>query len=440
MLRDRLFSYISSAACILAVLLHPLQGQNLQEDIRGIFSQVLELRLAGSPGEHGQHFFPGNVSTSLTTINAFSNLIVSNISAFPLSSTVAGLTFDFSSGAPVATSTSLGPIFAERGQTLGRGRFNVGMNLSFLDLSRLRGVKTEDLRFTFAHQNVPPDVNFLGDSPNEFDNLDLFLNLDLSATVFALYFTAGVTNRLDVGLAVPFINVNLKARPLARINSFTFLTLGQANHFFGGDSASPVLTSEPEPVDANASGIGDLAFRAKYQMLKGEQIDLAALAEVRVPTGEKENFLGAGEALYKFSFVASTTVGDFSPHLNVSYLFRDNSTERDKVEIIFGYDQKVGRALTVASEFVARLESGSQPEDARFPTSVTARRPDGSFQQTISLTNIPALSRDNVVDVAFGLRFSPTPKIMLIGNVFAPVNSAGLRSDFIPTFGFEATL
>ena len=50
---------------------------------------------------------------------AFTIPIGSSLSNFPLSSTVSGLTFDFSTGAPVATTASLGPIFAERAQTIG---------------------------------------------------------------------------------------------------------------------------------------------------------------------------------------------------------------------------------------------------------------------------------------------------------------------------------
>ncbi|MCH7680665.1 hypothetical protein IID10_15085, partial [candidate division KSB1 bacterium] len=130
----------------LIVALAPSQtvvGQSLRDKIGNIFSDVLEIELAG-PGEHGTHFKAANVASSEATINSFANFIAANIASFPLGSTEAGLTFDFSTGQPVSTTTSMGPIFSERAQTLGKGRFSLGLNLSFLNFSKLRGLKTED--------------------------------------------------------------------------------------------------------------------------------------------------------------------------------------------------------------------------------------------------------------------------------------------------------
>jgi hypothetical protein len=101
-------------------MLNIAHGQTLKEQINNMFGEVLNLEL--SPGEHGEHFLPVNVATSQAIINSLNSFIGASISSFPLSSSTAGVTFDFSTGRPVPTSTSFGPIFSERGQTVGRGR------------------------------------------------------------------------------------------------------------------------------------------------------------------------------------------------------------------------------------------------------------------------------------------------------------------------------
>ena len=52
------------------------------------------------------------------------------------------------------TSISAGPIYAERAQTLGRGRLFAGLARSGLSYKTLRGIPLDAVQFTFAHQNV----------------------------------------------------------------------------------------------------------------------------------------------------------------------------------------------------------------------------------------------------------------------------------------------
>lgn len=197
---------------MILVLVPPqaLFGQSLRDKLSNVFGSVLDIQLAG-PGEHGNHFRPASVALTNGTINSFGSFIATNVSSFPLSSTEAGLTFDFSTGQPVSTTTSMGPIFAERAQTLGKNRFNLGFNFTFFNLSKLRGVNTDAIRFTFTHQDV--GAPGLGDSDNEFDTVDLFMHLDLNASILAFSTTIGITNNFDISLAVPFVNVSIKTDP-----------------------------------------------------------------------------------------------------------------------------------------------------------------------------------------------------------------------------------
>lgn len=419
--------------------LQTLFGQSLRDKISNLFGKVLEIQLAGSPGKHGKHFEPANVTSSNAMVSSFSNFIAANVSSFPLSSTVAGLTFDFSTGEPVSTTTSLGPIFAERAQTLGKGQLNLGFNFSFLNLAKLRGLNTKDLRFTFTHQDV--GESGLGDSDNEFDTIDFFTNLDLDASILAFFVTVGVTNRLDIGIAVPFVNVSIKADPRAIINSFTLTANDSANHLFGGTPKDPELTQQSESINDDATGTGDIAIRAKYNFLKGKKVDLSALLEYQPPTGDEEDFLGAGKSTFRAGIISSGILGNFAPHLNLAYERRRSDLDRDEIEVVLGYDLKVAEGVTLATEFLRELEIGSEIEGLQFPEPVIIQRPIGStvFRREVSLTNIPQFSHDHILNVAFGLKFNPKKELIIIGNVFVPVNDGGLRSSVIPTFGFEFT-
>jgi len=416
-------------------LAHSVIAQSLKEQINGVFDEVLNLEL--SPGEHGEHFLPVNVTASQAVINSLNNFIGNSVASFPLSSSTAGVTFDFSSGKPVPTSTSFGPIYSERAQTLGSGRINLGLNFTYIKFTKVRGLPTKDMRLTFTHQDVGDPG--LGDSPNEFDTMDLFMNMDIRASVFAFYLTYGITDRFDIGVAVPFTNVQLKADPIAYMNSYTWVSNDSANHYFDGTQTEPVLTKAPTPIDDDATGIGDIAVRAKYNFVREKLIDFSALAEYRMATGDADNFLGTGYSSLRFSLIGSKILGDFAPHLNLGYIKRFTDHDRDEFEFIIGYDQKIAESFTLVIDLLGRFDLGDQPESQKFPTAATLNYTIGSsdYSDTISLTNIPEYSHDNLIDAAFGFKFNPKESLLIMGNVFVPLNSGGLRPDFIPTLGIE---
>lgn len=410
---------------------------SLRYKIDQIFDEVLLLQLGGSPGEHGSHFSRANVTSSDRTIKALTNFIGTNISSFPLSSTGATAVFDLSTGVPIRQVTSLGPIFSENGTTLGKGRVILGYNFTFMKLNQIRGLDTRDLRFTFTHQDVGEPG--LGDSDNEFDTIDLFMDLQLNASILALYLTAGVTDRLDVGAALPLVNVNVRANPAARINSFTLVRNDSANHFYGGTRTAPILTTTPTPLDDDATGIGDIALRAKYNFYRGDAADFAAMVEARLPTGDEENFLGSGDTTVKIVLIASRAWELFSPHLNLAYDIRTGDLQNDRIEVFTGFDQKLNDRFTVVGDFLGRFEVGDPIEELQFDQTATMRRPlsDTEFVQTVNLTNMPQSDHDDLMDLSFGVKYSPTPVLVLIGNILLPLNDGGLRADVIPTVGFE---
>ncbi|MBD3403781.1 hypothetical protein GF420_12855 [candidate division GN15 bacterium] len=425
------------------LLLMPLSGatQTLQESLNGVFVEVLDINLAG-PGAHGSHYRPSNVSTSQAVISSLGSLISTSASQFPLSSTSVGLTFDLSSGVPVATRTSAGPIFGERAQTLGKGRLNAGMNYSSLDLAKIRGLNVDEVEFVFLHQNIgSPDV--YGDNANEHDYIRLNMNLDLDATVIAFYGTYGLSDRFDVGIAIPYVSVSMQAEPFARMNSYTYISSGSANHYFDGSSTDPVLTLEPTAVDNTARGLGDITLRAKWHAYQGETHDVGLLGQATLATGDEENFLGQGSSSYLFGAIASTSWGDFSPYVNLGYDIRSSELVRNRIALAIGYDQRLSDRFTLALEWNGQFETGDQLPELTFPSDVEIAGPVGSTSRTsqsVELTNIPAFESDNLTNASFGVKYTPSPKFLAYANIILPTNDGGLRSNAITTFGLEFNL
>lgn len=413
-----------------------------------LFNTFLSERLGLSPGEHANHFAPASEIAVETLTPAFNGLIASNIASFPLSATAAGVTFDFSTGQPVAVIESQGPIFAETAHTLGKGRINVGVTATRLNLSRLRGVPLDQLRFTFPHEDLAEPG--LGDSPTEIDVISVFMGLDVSSSIFAISGTYGLTDNLDVGVAVPFVSVDIEGTARAVVDSRTITRFGQAFHFFGGDAFNPVLETEEE-YGGSASGIGDVAVRAKYRFPIEAGYGLAALADVRLPTGSEEDFLGSGSLGFRLALLGSLEVGSFSPHLNVGFDRRgtasdstgDDEFDRNSLVVIGGFDQQIASGVTFAIDLLGNFSLSDDPLDdfpdrvfivdsSEFPTN-------GSATREVPLTNIPTDGSDSTLDLSVGTRIAFSEKLQVLGNILVPLNDGGLRSSVVPTVGASLT-
>jgi hypothetical protein len=398
------------------------------------------LFLAGSAGveataAHGDHFIPSETESNGALLGVFTSAIASNIASFPLSSTVSSATFRFVGGIPTPTSNSFGPIYSERAQTLGRGRFDVGFSYASIGFDKLRGTPMDDLSLNFVHQNTDfpncgtifgGDCSLAGFPLWEHDVIQLGLDLSIEAQIYAFNATVGVLDWLDIGVAVPVVSISIDGTSRARIIPSL---VDQPAHFFGGTQADPVLEATASS-SGSATGIGDVAARTKIRFLDGEYTDLAALAEVRIPTGREEDFLGAGEPSFKGLLIGSATLGDFSPHVNVGFSVRNADNQSNSLQLAAGFDQR----LSEWSTFVIDLLGDFKTEDSlEFPEPLTF---DPPVVRTVDRSNIPNL-RDDTIDAAVGFKFRTPGGLILWSNALIALNEGGLRSDVVATFGFQ---
>src|SRR5436305_12791287 len=141
------------------------RAHNLRDRIGDLFifgpgQQPLFLAGSGDPNHpaslqaHGLHFIPSSNAENGALIAFITDALGTSIGSIPIGSTSGGETFRFENGAPVRTSTSAGPIFAERAQTLGRGRVLAGISRTGFRFATIRGVDMHNIDLVFTHENV----------------------------------------------------------------------------------------------------------------------------------------------------------------------------------------------------------------------------------------------------------------------------------------------
>ncbi len=385
---------------------------------------------------HADHFVPSAVEGNGTLIAFLTSAIGTSVSNLPISSTSSGQTFRFEGGVPIATSTSAGPIFAERAQTLGKGRLLIGANFNAFRFAKVRGVDLENIDLTFTHVNADfpgCDTVFAGDCSlvgipgleNDYMTLDLDLNLDVTATVFNLNY--GLLDNVDIGIAIPVISTSLRGTSVAQVRPFGGPT---AAHFFAGTTDNPELNAS-QTVEGSSTGLGDVAARLKVRLAQNDHSAFALLADARFNTGSASDFLGAGHFSIRGVGIASAQFGNFSPHANVGYAYRDSEVLTDALLATVGFDHKLADWATLAVDLISELQVGDSklavPGDHHF---------DVPFRRSVTPTNIPNI-RDDIVNGSLGMKFVAAPGLIIVTNGLIPLNKGGLRPNVGFTLGLE---
>jgi hypothetical protein len=384
---------------------------------------------------HGDHFVPSAVAQNGSVLAFLSRSLSDRVSNVPLGAT-GGQTFSFEGGVPVATSTSAGPIFAERATTMGKGRGLAGINRSSFSFSSLRGQPLSNLRLTFTHENVNfpncsasegADCTLLGVPSFENDVMNLDLDMEFNVNVTSLFVTYGLTDRIDLGVVLPFLDTRFQGTSRVEIVPFGGPTVA---HFFDGTADNPVLHAT-RTTSGSAFGIGDVAARLKYSVRQTPTTGVALFFDARFPTGDTEDLLGTGHFVGRGAAIVSTTIGSFSPHINAGYEYHADRSQNDFVVATVGFDQLLGRKVTMAADVVGEFQVGTSK--TLLPQAVRYESP---FVRSVSPTTLPDI-RDDVINGSFGFKFSAAQRLTIVTNAIFPLNDGGLRARLTYTAGLE---
>jgi len=178
---------------------------------------------------------------------------------------------------------------------------------------------------------------------------------------------------------------------------------------------------------ARATGFGDIAVRAKFNLLDLSGSGLAAIQEVRLPTGREEDLLGAGTASFRTVLVASSEAGRVAAHGNLGVTFGGLSDGFDyRGAITFG----VLPELTVVGELLGRRIS-----DAGRLIEEHVPHPLLNGVETLRL--VTTGEGVNTAALVLGTKWNVRDTWLLNLNFSVPLTRAGLRSDVLMLFGLD---
>jgi hypothetical protein len=400
-----------------------------------------EIRLAPNPDparDHSAHFLDEQLALRGTAL-ALNESLVTQISTFPLASSAGGFTyvFDPALGTFTRSTDSFGPAFTERAQTIGKGKWNFGINYlsasydSISDLDLGEG----DIQFQLRHLELAP----VDDHQTPFFEGDLvgvksFLEVDSQTTVF--FANYGIGERFDLSVAVPIVRVDLEATAQLSVDRLTTLLIPTIHQFpesVAGCSVSADRATASCSDSGSASGLGDMVLRGKLRFGQFENGGMAAAFDVRLPTGDEEDLLGSGLTQARGSLIASGRWGRVSPHANLGYAVSSGDSDvvsdlPDELSYSLGLDVAAHPRVTIAGELVGRtLFDATQPTLEQQTFNFTLQSGStGSVQRPVV-----EFAEDDLQLLlgALTLKWNPTGNLLLTGTALYSLSDDGLQDD-----------
>lgn len=432
------------AACLTALLLQPAQASaqerpatlsTLFEDIfgpRGLVLNSDDVQLDGT--NHAAHFN----SAFQSEFRLMNVALTSQLATVPLPSPASGFTyhFDAATGTFVRSTRSFGPILTDRGETIGKGRIAFGYTYQFFSFDRLDGISLSSVPAVFTHDDPQ-----LGGGRADVVATANTMEATVSQLTGAL--TYGVTDRLDVSLAVPIVRTRLALLSNATIHRVgTGSALG-VHYFRDPDAIGGYGSTRQYFAEGTAAGVGDLVARAKTTLMREGSRAFAAGLDVRVPTGDEDNLLGSG-ALGVRPFAAfSASIGRFAPHANLGYQWNGSSdlagsTRADQDadlpdQFLFaaGADVLLADRLSVVFDVFGQRVVSSPRLRSRTSTRSGAAG-------TVTLPDILFVAESYWRSSGgLGLKANLAPRLLVTFNLTFAIADGGLTDRLAPLLGME---
>jgi hypothetical protein len=338
--------------------------------------------------------FVRDQQAALATRDAISQRLVAELGTLPTSPSAGGFSYrlDPSIGVPTRSSTSFGPFFSERSLTAGRRTLSFSVSYQQAVFTR---IDDHDLR----DGTLVSTASQLAGEATPFDVETMSLSIRSDTTLFSS--NIGLTDRLDVALALPMVRISLHGD---RVDSYRGRSFTQAT------------------ASASTSGPGDVLVRGKYNVLRTTRGGLAAGVDVGVPTGDEDNLLGLGHATVTPHGIFSFEGDRLGIHLNAGALFGNESPEFDYRA---SATVAVKSRLTLIGEVAGRRQTaGGQLE------YVTTPHPQSLDVETTRLTS-SGDTTDRIVVIG-GLKWNLYRSVLLNLEVLHPVSRSGLYAPLVP--------
>jgi hypothetical protein len=396
-----------SALLLFAAASTPAFGQAPPPTVEtGLSPRQILIRLGSAAGQAGGGGSLSNVGEVLA------DLVGLEISTAPLGSSAGGFTFTFD---PISrtfsrAAPSFGPSFSERAVTAGRGQASFGFNYIRITYDSLEGQSLSGGSLqTIALRDSNGRALYVGQA-----------DLSITSETLVLFTNIALNDRLDVGLAAPYVRLAIRGY-----------------HIMDREEVSGAGT---------ASGIGDVALRAKLRLVEREGGGFALGADVRLPTGDKEALLGAGVTRALVSGIWSSVIGPLSPHASGGFEYWANPflvrdplvgtnvpAGRHAITYEAGVEWPVSDRVTINTEVLGRwLRHGARLDYVPLET-----RPGNPFGITSVLVASASPSGLHRTSIASGVKWNAGGSALITASVLIPMRDAGLKDRFTPVIGID---
>ena len=331
--------------------------------------------------------------------DAIATSLLLNLTSMPLATASSGFLYRLNPdlGTVERATESFGGFFVERALTPGNGHASFGISTSTASFDRFNGLSLRDgALVTVANQ--------FRDERAPYDTESLILHL--RSSVMTLFGSVGIGNRVEIGAAMPLVQLTLDGQ---RIDNYRGAMLIQASG------------------NATASGLADIAVRGKVNLVAVRGGGVAVGGEVRLPTGDAVNLLGAGKASLRIMGIGSLEHGAFALHGNAAVVTGGISSEYDFAGAV---SIAVDPRVTLSGETLIRKVT-----ELHSLALVSARHPKLIGVDTFRLA--PTLGAEMLAGIVTGVKWNVTHTLVIGGHLNWPLNRAGLTAPLTPTVALE---
>jgi len=404
----------------LALLIPTLYGPN------GLIVNSQALLPDGST--HSAHFNSGFQAE----FNQFNIALASQLAAVPLPSPASGYTYEFDStlGVFKRSTQSFGPLLSDRAETIGKGKFTFGFTYQGFTFDTIEGLDLDQVPAVFTHDDFE-----LGGGRS--DVVTTVNSIDATVNRFVSFLTYGLSNRIDVALAIPIVAVDMRITSRASVRRIG--TADPAVHFFR-DAQGGFGSQREFVASGGASGLGDMILRVKGAAPRSGPTSLAFALDVRFPTGDEEDLLGSGAWGAKPIIIFSWALGKVAPHVNLAYQWNGQSllggdiTARQEGNLpnqfffALGADVGLTPKVTLAFDLLGqRVVDSPRLQESDFVAANGQTFPNIHFER----------SSFNVTNASVGAKVNAGGSLLVDLSVLVRLNGAGLRDTVTPLVGFE---
>jgi hypothetical protein len=320
------------------------------------------------------------------------------MTTFPVTTASGGFSyrFDPALGTLERVSQGFGPFFVDRAEMAGRGHASLSVTYRSAMYKALDG---RALREGFVTNS-----NRFRDEPGSFD-VDL-LSLNMRADTVTVFANYGLSNRMDVAVAVPVVRIGIDGE---RTNTYRGTSRVQAR------------------ANAESAGFGDIPVRTKIQIVNAQPAQMSGALEVQLPTGDPDNLRGTGRAGFKGALLVSARKGAFEGHANggvsVGGLARQTFAA-------VALTMAIGPRITLSSEALLRRVAGSG-------VIREISEPHPLFAGVDTTRLLPSNDGTSTATLVAGVRWNVAGTWLVNAYALFPATDAGLTARVSPALSID---